>query len=115
MGQTEETNEILREIRSLLELLVEAQRPQLQAAVVARLGDEVARVQSLVNSRKHWDAFSLMDGIRTQTEIRSQCGMDSGNLSRLVKKLTGEGLVTNETGRPKARWSRWEVEAMRDA
>ena len=115
MELTDETNDILREIRGLLELLVEAQLPQLGPAVVARLGDEVEHVRSVVKSKTQWDAFALMNGTRTQTDIRNECGMDSGNMSRFVKKLTAEGLVTDADGPPKARWSRWEIEAIRDA
>jgi hypothetical protein len=41
-----------------------------------------------------------MDGIRSQAAIRKDCGMDVGNLSRLVKALREAKLIGPDDKRP---------------
>ncbi|ABD86544.1 hypothetical protein RPC_0974 [Rhodopseudomonas palustris BisB18] len=80
-------SELLREIRDLLRLIAEpalAKRDQrLRASLLELVG----------KSRQKAEAVVLMDGTRSQAAIQKQCGMDVGNLSRLIKALRGAGLV----------------------
>jgi DNA-binding transcriptional regulator GbsR (MarR family) len=42
-----------------------------------------------------------MNGSRTQMEIHKQTGMNLGNLSTLVKKLSGVQLLSGDLKKPK--------------
>ena len=82
--------EILREIRDLLRLIAEP-------ALAKR--DERLRTslqQVIGKSKQKADAIVLMDGTRSQAAIRKACGIDDGNLSRLVKALRGAELIGPE-------------------
>jgi hypothetical protein len=41
-----------------------------------------------------------MDGMRSQAGIRKECGIDHGNLSRLVKALREAGLIGPDDKHP---------------
>jgi len=87
--------ELLIEIRDLLLLIAEP-------ALAKR--DERLRnsLQQIVGkSRPKAEAVVLMDGTRTQTDIRKECGIDAGALSRLVKSLRDERLIGQDAERPK--------------
>jgi hypothetical protein len=76
-----EETDLLREMRDLLRLIAEP-------ALAKR--DERLRtslLQVIGKSRRKAEAAVLMDGTRTQTIIREKCGIDAGDLSRLVKAL----------------------------
>lgn len=82
-----EDTELLREIRDLLRLIAEpalAERDQnLRAALLQIVG----------KSKQKEAAVALMDGTRSQAAIRNECGIDTGNLSRLVKALREASLI----------------------
>ena len=90
-----EDTELLREIRDLLLLIAEP-------ALAKR--DERLRtsLQQIVGkSKQKAEAVALMDGKRSQAEIGKHCGMDVGNLSRLVKSLRADKLIGPDDKRPK--------------
>jgi DNA-binding MarR family transcriptional regulator len=83
------------EMRELLRLLAEP-------AVAARdraLREELLRIVGKSDQRAN--SVLLMDGTRSQTEIRRVTGMDSGNLSVYVKKLVAANLIDSDTKNPK--------------
>jgi DNA-binding transcriptional ArsR family regulator len=87
--------EILREIRDLLRLMAEP-------ALAKR--DERLRTslqQVIGKSKQKAEAVVLMDGTRSQTAIRADCGIDDGNLSRLVKALREAELIGPDDKHPK--------------
>lgn len=90
-----ENTEILREIRDLLRLMAEP-------ALAKR--DERLRTslqQVIGKSKQKAEAVVLMDGTRSQSAIRTDCGIDVGNLSRLVKALREAELIGPDDKHPK--------------
>ena len=90
-----EDTEILQEIRDLLRLIAEP-------ALAKR--DERLRTalkQVIGKSRQKAEAVVLMNGARSQTAIRKDCGIDDGNLSRLVKALRAAELIGPDDKHPK--------------
>lgn len=90
-----ENREILLEIRDLLRLMAEP-------ALAKR--DERLRTslqQVIGKSRQKAEAVVLMDGTRSQAAIRKDCGIDVGNLSRLVKALRAAELIGSDDKHPK--------------
>ena len=93
---TEQT-ELLREIRDLLQVMAEpalAQRDE-------KFREAVRTVAG--RSQKSGSAIMLMDGSRPQSAIVKEVGMDQGNLSRLVKTLGSQSLITADEKYPKLR------------
>jgi hypothetical protein len=87
--------EILREIRDLRLLIAEP-------ALAKR--DERFRTSLLElvgKSKQKADVVVLMDGTRSQADVRSATGIDSGNLSRLVTALRKAELIGPDEKRPK--------------
>ena len=87
--------EILREIRDLLRLIAEP-------ALAKR--DEHLRTSLLElvgKSKQKAEAVVLMDGARSQAEIRKATSMDQGNLSRFVTALREAELIGLDEKRPK--------------
>jgi hypothetical protein len=87
--------ELLREIRDLLRLIAEP-------AVAER--DKKLRgllLQAVGKSKRKADAVILMDGTRSQAAIRKECGIDMGDLSRLVKALREAALIGADDKQPK--------------
>ena len=77
------------EIRELLRLLAEpaiAPRDERLRAILRQLVGRSALKQK---------AVFLMDGNRTQSEIRQEVAIDQGDLSKLVKALRAENLLSN--------------------
>lgn len=90
-----EDTEILREIRDLLRLMAEP-------ALAKR--DERLRTslqQIIGKSKQKAKAVVLMDGTRSQSAIRNDCGIDLGDLSRLVKALREAELIGPNDKHPK--------------
>jgi DNA-binding MarR family transcriptional regulator len=90
---TEDT-EILQEIRDLLRLMAEP-------ALAKR--DERLRTslqQVIGKSKQRAAAVLLMNGKRSQADIEKACGMDHGNLSRMVKALREEELIGADDKHP---------------
>jgi len=82
-----ENTELLKEIRDLLRLIAEPALAKRDERLRASLQQVIGK------SKQKADAVVLMDGSRSQAEVRKACGMDDGNLSRLVKALRSAELV----------------------
>jgi len=89
-----ESVELLRKIYNLLELLAEdkiAQRDAKQRALLRQLaGTSVPKRKSIL----------LMDGTRTQAEIRRETSVNQGHLSTLVGALHKSGLLVGDSKQP---------------
>ncbi|MGA2797437.1 MAG: helix-turn-helix domain-containing protein [Thermoguttaceae bacterium] len=87
--------ETIRKIHGLLELLAEdkiAQRDAKQRATLREIvGASTAKQKSIL----------LMDGTRTQKEIRDETSVDQGNFSRMVGKMIKAKLLVGDTKTPK--------------
>jgi hypothetical protein len=90
-----ENTEILLEIRDLLRLIAEP--------ALARRDERLrASLQQIVGaSKQKAKAVVLMDGMRSQAAIKKDCGIDFGDLSRLVKALRGAELIGPDDKHPK--------------
>src|SRR5260370_16781781 len=82
-----EDREVLREIRGLWRLVAEP-----------AIGERDERVRTELRqiggkSKQKADAVALMNGMRSQAAIRKECGIDGGDLSRLVKALKAGRLI----------------------
>lgn len=90
-----DNTDILCEIRDLLRVIAEpgvAKRDErLRIALLAIVG----------KSKQRAAAVLLMDGCRSQAEIRKECEIDTGNLSRVVKALRAASLVGHDEKHPK--------------
>ena len=89
--------ELLTEIRDLLQVMAE---PTL-AKRDEKFREAIRTVAG--KSQKSGSAIMLMDGSRSQSGIVKEVGMDQGNLSRLVKALTAQSLITADEKHPKLR------------
>lgn len=90
-----ENTEILGEIRDLLILIAEP-------ALAKRDERRRAALQQVVGkSKQKADAVALMDGSRSQVGIRKDCGIDDGNLSRLVRALREADLIGSDDKHPR--------------
>ncbi|MET3899447.1 succinyl-CoA synthetase alpha subunit [Devosia sp. UYZn731] len=89
-----EVIELLQKIHGLLELLAEdkiAQRDAKQRAVLRQIaGASLPKQKSML----------LMDGTRTQVEIRQVTSFNQGHLSTLVKTLQQAELLTGDPKKP---------------
>lgn len=92
---SEEQTQLLREMRDLLRVIAEPALAQRDQKFRKSLRQVVGK------SKPKAKAVLLMDGSRTQATLRNESGMDSGNLSRLVKALRAEGLVGTDEKHPK--------------
>lgn len=93
---TEDSGELLvhvREIRKLLELLAEPAIEKRDAKLRETLRQIVGR------SEKNRSSVFLMNGKRRQKDIRLETGIQKGNLSTLVGRLSDASLLV---GDPKA-------------
>jgi|SRR5579885_865596 len=85
----------LREIRKLLELLAEPAIAQRDS----RLRAELRRIVG--NSAKKQQSVLLMDGVRTQKDIVGATSVHQGDLSTMIGKLAGAGLLAGDKKFPK--------------
>lgn len=85
----------VRQIRKLLELLAEPAIAQRDV----KLRGELRRIVG--SSQKKRQAVLLMDGDRTQTQIVAQTSVNKGDLSTMVGKLEGAGLLADGKKHPK--------------
>ena len=87
--------ETVRKIYGLLELLAEdkiAQRDAKQrAALVGIVGQSATKQKSIF----------LMDGTRTQAEIRKATSVNQGHLSTMVGRLQKSSLLVGDVKKPK--------------
>jgi len=82
--------ELLREMRDLLRLIAEP-------ALAKRDENRRNALREVVGKGKtNVKATLLMDGSRTRQVIRQESGIDSGNLSRLVKALRDKDLLSGD-------------------
>src|SRR5712672_2377269 len=89
--------QLLTEIRDLLQVIAEP-------ALANR--DEKFREAIRIlagNSQKNRDAIMGMDGSRSQATIAKDLGIDKGQLSRLVKAMSQQLLITADEKHPKLR------------
>lgn len=93
-GDVDEQTELLREVRDLLRVIAEPALAERDKKIRRALREVVGR------SKQKANAVLLMNGKRSQAELRNAAGMDSGNLSRLVGALRGKGLITSDQERP---------------
>jgi DNA-binding transcriptional ArsR family regulator len=87
--------EIFREIRDLLRLIAEPALAKRDERLRASLQELVGK------SKQKAEVVVLMDGTRSQGDIRKVAGIDQGNLSRLVKALREAELIGPDEKRPK--------------
>lgn len=87
--------ELLTEIRDLLRLIAEPALAERDKKLRALLLHVVGK------SKRKADAVVLMDGTRSQAAIRKECGIDVGDLSRLVKALREAALIGADDKQPK--------------
>ena len=90
-----EDTELLREIRDLLRLMAEPALAKRDERLRASLQQVIGK------GKQRLEAVVLMDGTRSQTAIRKHCGIDVGNLSRLVKALRAAELIGPDDKHPK--------------
>lgn len=94
MGDVDEQTELLREVRDLLRVIAEPALAERDKKIRRALREVVGR------SKQKANAVLLMTGKRSQSELRSAAGMDSGNLSRLVGALRDKGLIKSDERHP---------------
>jgi DNA-binding HxlR family transcriptional regulator len=82
-----EETELLREIRDLLQVMAEPALAERDEKLRGALLKIVGKGKVLAK------AVLLMDGSKNQAQLRTETGIDAGNLSRGVKALREAGLV----------------------
>lgn len=86
---------VLEEMRDLLRLIAEpaiAQRDK-------KLRQELRNIAGNATGKKA-KAILLMDGSKNQAGIVSECGINNGDLSVLVKRLKSTGLLKGDAKQP---------------
>ena len=85
----DEQTELLREMRDLLRVIAEpalAERDKnLRVALTEIVGKNKSKAKAVL----------AMDGSRSQSAIHKDCGIDQGDLSRLVKALREKSLLAD--------------------
>jgi hypothetical protein len=87
--------ELLTEIRDLLEVIAEPALAKRDAGRRSSLRKVVGK------SSKKAKAVLLMDGSRSQSAISKAAGIDAADVSRLVKSLASEKLISPDEKHPK--------------
>jgi len=87
--------QLLTEIRDLLQVMAEPALAERDKKLRSSLRDVVGR------SARKAEAILLMDGSRVQSAIVKESGIDQGDLSRLVKTLAAEKLISADQKHPK--------------
>lgn len=65
--------------------------------------ERLAEIVTPLANAKTFEIFNLCDGTRTQTDIANSLKIDSGNLSRTIKRWIDEGVVIKVTEEGKDR------------
>lgn len=90
-----EDTELLREIRDLLLVIaepgLEKRDEKFRSSLKQIAGKGKARAKAVL----------LMDGARTQAQIKAESGIDAGDLSRFVKALREAALIPKDDKNPK--------------
>ncbi len=89
--------ELLTEIRDLLQVMAEPSLAQREE----KFRDAVRAVGA--KSPQRCAAIMLMDGSRSQTAIGKEADLDQSTVSRLVKALSAQSLITADEKHPKLR------------
>lgn len=92
---SDDLTDLVRKIHSLLELLAEDKIAQRDSKHRETLRQLVG-----ISPTKQKSVF-LMDGSRTQTEIRKLTGVNQGHLSVMVGKMQKANLLAEDTKTPK--------------
>ena len=95
MSESDELLSAVLEIRDLVRLMAEpaiAERDR-------KLRGDLRRIAG--RSAANAQAVLRMDGTRSQTNIHSETGINKGNLSTLIKKLSEARLIAGDARRPK--------------
>ena len=91
----DEQIELLREIRDLLRVVAEpalAERDKkLRTSLIEIVGKSTQKASAVL----------LMNGSRSQADLRKESGMDPGNLSRLISALRAKELIKEDEKYPK--------------
>ena len=87
--------ELLGEIRDLLRVIAEPALAKRDAKLRSSLRAHVG------GSGRRAKAVRLMDGLRSQAAIVKTSGIDQGNLSRLVRKLAADDLISADQKHPR--------------
>jgi DNA-binding MarR family transcriptional regulator len=87
--------ELLIEIRDLLQVIAEPALAKRDARLRTALRGAVGK------SAKRVKAVLLMDGTRSQAALAKDSGADKGDLSRLVKRLAVEQLISADQKHPR--------------
>jgi hypothetical protein len=87
--------EELRKIRKLLEVMAEPDIAQRDA----KLRDSLRQIVG--SSAKKQQSVMLMDGSRTQAQIVIQTSVDQSDLSKMLGRLEGGGLLVDGRKQPK--------------
>jgi len=90
----DEQTELLREMRDLLLVIAEPALAERDKKFRTSLRKVVGK------SKQRADVVLLMDGMRSQADLRKESGMDSGNLSRLVTALRSKQLIKSDERHP---------------
>lgn len=75
-------------------------------SLVARqtfMPERLAEIVTPVANAKTYETFNLCDGTRTQTDIVNALKLDSGNLSKTIKRWIDEGVMIRVTEEGKDR------------
>jgi hypothetical protein len=91
----DEQTELLREIRDLLRVMAEPALGERDKKLRASLSEIVGK------GKRKAAAVLLMDGSRSQSEVRKESGIDPGDLSRLISALRAKELVKGDEKHPR--------------
>jgi len=90
---------LLEEIRDLLIPIAAHYRPEFEEQLRIERGQKAERLSKIVRGKQARKACLMMDGSNDQAAIRRDVGIASGNLSSLISRLEGEGMLAEGTDR----------------
>lgn len=93
---SEQILQAINEMRDLLRLMAEPAIAERDKKLRKSLREIAGN-----STGKKAKALLLMDGIRNQKKIVEDCGIDSGDLSKLVAKLKAANLISGDGKQPK--------------
>jgi len=90
---TDDTNQLLREIRDMLVPIADHYQGEYEERQGARFKETQTKVKNLLSTTTRKKAWLLADGSRTQREISKQAALDEGATSKLFKSLRELGAI----------------------
>jgi len=99
MADDEIQTALLTEIRDLLIPIAAHYRPEFEKQLQIERGQKVERLPQIVRGKQARKACLMMDGSNDQAAIRRDVGIASGNLSSLISRLEGEGMLAEGADR----------------